>query len=65
MNKIVLHNFAIEVREESGRLIAIMPSLNQARRVANYASSPHGGYNNVFMRPSCRNATHQRFEEWM
>ena len=53
-----------EVITRNGKLVAVLPSPGEARKVASYAITADGGYGSVVMRPSSKDITHQSFDAW-
>ena len=53
-----------EVITRNGKLVAVLPSPGEARKVASYAIKPDGGYGSVAIYPSSKDITHQTFDDW-
>ncbi|KXS55610.1 MAG: hypothetical protein AWU57_59 [Marinobacter sp. T13-3] len=49
----------------SDNVIAVLPSLNEARRVARYAKTPDGGYGSVVIEATSQPVTHETLEDWI
>lgn len=58
------HHFGV-LELNTGRQVAILPSMSMARRVASYAVSVNGGYGDVLIRESSENPTHLSFDAWL
>ena len=53
-----------EVITMSGKLVAVLPSPGEAKKVASYAITPDGGYGSVVIHSSSKDITHQSFDDW-
>jgi len=56
---------AVVPASDSDNVIAVLPSLNEARRVARYAKTPDGGYGSVVIEATRQPVTHETLEDWL
>jgi len=48
-----------------GRIVAVLPSVEEACRVARYAIRPDGGYGSVWVEPTTEPVTSSSLESWL
>ncbi|MGX1201015.1 hypothetical protein [Marinobacter sp. MBR-105] len=56
---------AVVQSQSSANVIAVLPSVMEASRVAGYAISPSGGYGSVYVEPTDLAVTCLALEEWL
>lgn len=61
------HSGPFSVRiSANDKLVAILPTLKEAERVAGYAIKPDGGYGSVYVSAAIdQEITHLNFEDWL